>query len=240
MNEGRDEAVNPSYKRVRRCMKLGLLAASFPILISSPRISSHTAIAGDLLFLLTNPVDQESVVIGEVSSVGREQLIFEPEQVLTGRRVPKTIVITDYRPGQAESLDEGDAAVLTLGRVGRKRYQLAYPAFKVSSIEPTEADIVAEPPSGSDHIAYNWFINSCGAEKDFAFDYSGKGDVLFVKQAELVVIAQRSKGRPDGNWVMTAEPPACEPSQPTSWWRLLMKRLTATYEAINCNLGIPL
>ena len=234
--------MSPS-QRMRRYIRLSLSVVLVTILIGSQKISNQRAIAGDLLFLLTNPADQESVVIGEASSIDPNQLIFEPKQVLVGKRVPRKIAITDYDLQQAKSLNNGDAAVLTLVRADRKReYRLAHTAFKVSSSEPTEATIITGPLSGGDRIAYNWFINSCGAERDFAFDYSGKVDVSFVKrEAELVAIAQRSKDTPDSQWVMTAKPPACKPSQATSWWQLLVKRLTATktylFERSNISLG---
>lgn len=222
----RDEVVSSSGKRTHCCTKLGFLAALITVLVGSQK-----ATAGDLLFLMTNPNNEESVVIGEVFSIGQGQIIFEPRRVLIGRRLPRRVTITDYDPKQAKSLNDGDAAVLTMARINRKRgYKLAYTAFEVSSSEPAEADIITGPLSGGDRIAYNWFINSCGAERDFAFDYSGKIDRSFVRRdAELVVIAQRSEDRPDGRWAVIAEPPACEPIQTVSWWRQLVKQLMAAF-----------
>ena len=156
---------------------------AFAVALLTILVGSRRAIAGDLLFLLTSPIYQDSVAIGEVVSVGGDKLVFEPKRVLIGNRVPSTITITDYEPSQSEMLSAGDAAVLPLSRTGKRaQYKLTHTAFKVSSSLPAEAQIITGPLLGGDRVAYNWFINSCGADKSFAFDYSGDVDIASVKK----------------------------------------------------------
>jgi hypothetical protein len=195
-------------------------------------VGSRRASAGDRLFLLTSSVYQDSVAIGEVVSVDEGELVFEPEQVLVGDRIPRTITVADYEPSQVETLSAGDAAVLSLVRTdGRTQYRLTDTAFKVSSSLPAEAKIITGPLSGGDLAAYNWFINSCGADKSFAFDYSGDVDIASIRKGEeWTAIAQRSD-RPNGPWRTTARPPVCKTAQ-TSWWRSLLKTVVTSLNVL--------
>ncbi|MEM8503929.1 MAG: hypothetical protein AAF716_12340 [Cyanobacteria bacterium P01_D01_bin.1] len=176
---------------------------------------------------MTGPVYQDSIVIGEILSQTDEQLVFESNRVLLGDRTPTQITITDYTPSQAEALSSGDFAVLSLVQVDRSRlYSMSHPAFKVSSPEPSEAKIIAGPLLDGDRIAYNWFINSCGAESDFAFDYSGEVGIVFVRRKSgLSAIARRSVDTSDASWERIAEPPDCKPER-FSWWQSLLRRLS--------------
>ena len=205
-------------------------ALVFTITLLAILVGSRRASAGDRLFLLTSSVYQDSVAIGEVVSVDEGELVFEPEQVLVGDRIPRTITVADYEPSQVETLSAGDAAVLPLVRTdGRAQYRLTDTAFKVSSSLPAEAKIITGPLSGGDLAAYNWFVNSCGNEKDFAFDYSGEVDIASVKREDRRhEIAQRSVDSPDGIWKMVAEPPDCKPVR-FGWWRSLVSWLDSIY-----------
>ena len=189
--------------------------------------SSQRATAGDLLFLLTSPVYQDSVVIGDVISTNKSELVFESKRVLLGDFVPSTLTIADYEPHKVEALSAGDSAVLSLVRTDRRgQYELTYTAFKVSSSVPAEAEIISGPLLGSERIAYNWFINSCGADRNFAFDYSSDIDTASLRKGvETTVMAQRDN-RLDGTWTMIAKPLACEAVQ-ISWWRALLKRIAS-------------
>lgn len=197
----------------------------FGIALTATLISYQRANAGDLLFLMTSLAYQDSIAIGEILSLDDNQLTFKSRRVLSGDRIANQITIAGYTSKQVETLSVGDFAVLSLVRADRgKHYKLSAAAFKVSSREPNEAEIIAGPLSGGDRTAYNWFINSCGTEKDFAFDYSGEVDVAFVRrETGLHAIAQRSVDRPDGIWEEVAEPAACKPK--LTWWRALLEQL---------------
>ncbi len=52
------------------------------------------------------------MVIGEVVSIGKDELVFAPERVLlVCDRVLSSLTITDYETNQVELLNDGDAAV---------------------------------------------------------------------------------------------------------------------------------
>ena len=219
--------MSSSDRRTPRCVALGLLAALMTTLIGSQR-----AAAGDLLFLRTHPGKEESVAIGEVLSISQSQIVFEPKRVLAGRDVPNKVTITDYDPELVKTLSQGDAAVLSIARIGRRKgYKLSDAAVEVSSSDPAEANVLTTGFFiGSNLVAYNWFINSCGKEADFVFHYSDAVDTAYVKRAEeRVAIAQRTEDEPGDIWTVVAEPPTCEPIQPMSWWRQLLRKLAATF-----------
>lgn len=203
---------------------------SLGIALSITLAASQRAVAGDLLFLMTSAAYQYSIAIGTVISQSDGQLVFEPKQVLLGDRIPNEITIAEYTPAQVEGLSDGDFAILSLVRIDRSRqYKMSHPAFKASSPDPGEAKVINGPLSGGDLAAYNWFVNSCGNEKDFAFDYSGEVDIASVMREDgWHEIAQRSVDSPDGIWKMVAESPDCKLVR-FGWWRSLVSWLDSIY-----------
>lgn len=176
--------------------------------------------AGDLLFQLTSPIYNESIAIGRITSKQADLITFERNSVLLGKRIPRTVYITDFEPDQVEALSSEDYAVLSLrkGHDG-KNYHLNYSAFKTNTDKPSGATILSGPLAGADLEAYNWFVNSCGRDKDFAFDYSGTNKKILVKDSDgQQRVISTSKG---DKWNRTIDPPMCE-SAGRSWWYSLL------------------
>jgi hypothetical protein len=195
-------------------------------LLATLSLTALPAIAGDLLFQLTSTSYQDFVVIGEILSHHENQLVFEPSRVLLGKRLPKTIRLTAVSPSQVEGLSTGDFAVLSLNKGdSRGRYRLNYDAFKVDSPDPSEAKLLSGPLLGSERLAYNWFINSCGQEHAFSFDYSSENPkISIIRENEPYIIGIQQKGQRENQWERIAEPPACKPVR-ISWWQSVRQRL---------------
>ncbi len=178
--------------------------------------------AGDLLFQLTSPVYQDSVAIGEISSQSSDQLVFERSRVLLGNRLPQTMTLTGLTPSQIDDLSPGDFAVLSLSQDGsRGHYVLSQNIFKVTSPEPSAAKILTGPLRAADSLAYNWFINSCGKDREFAFDYSGEEAIVYTRQADRLHPIGNLR---DGQWKTLTDPSVCKPVR-FGWWGSLLQKL---------------
>ncbi|MGI8935881.1 MAG: hypothetical protein ACR2FS_17580 [Phormidesmis sp.] len=195
---------------------------SFAVALSLFFLHTLPTSAGDLLSQLTSPVYQDSVAIGEILSRRKKQLVFEHSRVLLGHRLPRTVTLTGFTPSQIEDLSPGDFAVLFLSK-GNSRglYTLGQNVFKVTSPEPSEAKILTGPLGGADRLAYNWFINSCGKDREFAFDYSGEKAVVYTRQANSLHPIGILR---DNQWKTLADPPVCEPVR-FGWWSSLLQKL---------------
>lgn len=198
----------------------------FGIALAAVLVSQQKANAGDYIFTLMSPAYKDSIVIGEVVSKSEDRLVFNTGRVVQGDRVPKTITVSGYTLKQVKTLVDGDFAVLSLNKTDRrKQYELVWDAVEVDSLKPDEAKIIEGTLTGSDRIVYNWFLNTCGSERGFTFDYSGDGDVISVRrESGLQDIVQSPTKYPNHEWEMVAEPPACKPAA-INWWRSMLRRL---------------
>ncbi len=189
---------------------------AFFITVGTAFLCTAPVAAGDLLFQLTSPAYNESIAIGQILSKSEDRIVFKRSRVLLGKRLPRTVSITDFTASQIESLSSGDFAVLSLNKSSNKKdYRLNYDAFETNSPRPDGATILLGPLSGTDREAYGWFLNSCGRDREFSFDYTGKNNTVLVKDSDG---KQRVIATLDGDgWERVIDPSMCKPDG-LSWW----------------------
>jgi hypothetical protein len=160
------------------CSKLVAGFCAFVALTLSPIFSQ----AGERSYFLTHG-GQHALILGTVVSTAETSIQFQPHSVISGKQIHSRIEI--HYPNSVTKLgalhpvlNAGDRAVVSINLEG-KQYKLALGAGKVSSLNPATLKIVESTFRFDDRLMFQWYVNSCGQEKDF----SRSGTALFVNQS---------------------------------------------------------
>jgi hypothetical protein len=126
--------------------------------------------AGDVLSRLTGG-HQYSLALGSVVSISDTTVKFEVETIISGKTLPSVISveIPDECMGmKAPGLAPGNYAVLSLNKEATL-YTIAWGIFKVSSLDMVTLEIIEGTLPLPDQMAFQWYLNSEGTERDFYF-----------------------------------------------------------------------
>jgi len=126
--------------------------------------------AGDVLSRLTGG-HQYSLALGSVTSISGTTVRFEVETIISGKTFPSVISveIPDECMGmEAPNLAPGNYAVLSLNKEAAL-YTIAWGIFKVSSLDMVTLEIIEGTLPLPDQMAFQWYLNSEGTERDFYF-----------------------------------------------------------------------
>jgi hypothetical protein len=126
--------------------------------------------AGDVLSRLTDG-HQYSLALGSIVSTSDTTVRFEAKTIISGKTLPSVISveIPDECMGmEAPNLAPGNYAVLSLNKEAAP-YTIAWGIFKVSSLDMATLGIIEGTLPLPDQMAFQWYLNSEGTERDFYF-----------------------------------------------------------------------
>jgi hypothetical protein len=147
--------------------------------------------AGEPIFFLTHN-GQHALLLGTVLAITQDSIQFQPHAVISGQQIHLPILIRYQAATKGNNLKSiltpGDRAIVPINERGGK-YWLTYGVSKVSSLNPATLKILSGDLLFDSVLMFQWYINTCGQENDFAAD----GSTLFVKQPEnkLLPIARK-------------------------------------------------
>jgi hypothetical protein len=111
------------------------------------------------------------LALGSVVSISDTTVRFEVETIISGKTLPSVISveIPDECMGmEAPNLAPGNYAVLSLNKEAAP-YTIAWGIFKVSSLDMATLGIIEGTLPLPDQMAFQWYLNSEGTERDFYF-----------------------------------------------------------------------
>lgn len=159
-------------------------------------LSPIPGLAGEPFYFLTHD-GQDALILGTVVRVDRDSIQFQPHIVISGRQIHSIIKIRHPNPATESGnlkplLNAGDRAIVSISPDGN-RYKLALGASKVSSLNPSTLKVFEGDLLFDQVLAFQWYVNSCGQEKDFM----GDGLTLSVKHSDgtLLAIAKKRRGK---------------------------------------------
>jgi hypothetical protein len=162
-------------------------------------LSPISALAGEPFYFLTHD-GQHALILGTVVRVDRDSIQFQPHIVISGRQIHSLIKIR--HPNSATesgnlkpALNAGDRAIVSIDPEGN-RYKLALGASKVSSLNPSTLKVFEGDLLFDQVLAFQWYVNSCGQEKDFM----GDGLTLSVRHSDGTSLAIAKKHKKIG-WI---------------------------------------
>lgn len=155
-------------------------------------LSPISTLAGEPFYFLTHD-GQNALILGTVVRVDRDSIQFQPHIVISGRQIHSLIKIRHPNPATESgnlkpALNAGDQAIVSINPEGN-RYTLALGASKVSSLNPATLKVFKGDLLFDHVLAFQWYVNSCGQEKDFM----GDGLTLYVKHADGTSLAIAKK-----------------------------------------------
>ena len=163
-------------------------------------LSPISTLAGEPFYFLTHD-GQHSLILGTVVRVDRDSIQFQPHIVISGRQIHSLIKIRHPNPATESgnlkpALNAGDQAIVSINPEGN-RYKIALGASKVSSLNPLTLKIFEGDLLFDQILAFQWYVNSCGQEKDFMSD----GLTLFVQHSDRTSLAIAKKHGKKG-WIL--------------------------------------
>ncbi len=122
------------------------------------------------------------MALGTVVSVSDATIRFEVETTISGEMLPSFIDVEipdTFMGAETRSLRPGDYAVLSLDE-GTTLYTIAWGFFKVSSLNMATLEVIDGTLGPGELAAFQWYVNSGGAERDFYFI----GENAFVRHSD--------------------------------------------------------
>jgi hypothetical protein len=137
--------------------------------------SSFSGLAGEPLYLITHNT-LHTLAIGTILSTNRVSTQFQPHLTITGQQLHAPISIHhDRNP----LFSPGDKVIVSIRPEGWN-YRFDSGAFQVSSLNPRTLKILKGALSGGALLSFQWYINTCGQEKEFSYS----GSRYFVRQLD--------------------------------------------------------